>query len=99
MKASFAMVPVMALWWSEEQLSTDYLRLRHTGPTPEIMVCGAISYDGRRTLVVIPSTLTANLYINMAIQPIELPFMEAFKGVSSNRITLAFTPLLLLYVL
>ncbi|GFV42325.1 HTH_Tnp_Tc3_2 domain-containing protein [Trichonephila clavipes] len=43
-----------------ERLQPNYLRPRYIGPTPGVMVWGAISYDGRSTVVVIPSTLPAN---------------------------------------
>ncbi|GBN01746.1 hypothetical protein AVEN_73116-1, partial [Araneus ventricosus] len=62
-----------------ERLQTTCLRPRHTGPTPLVMVWGAISYDIRGTLVVIPRTLTANLYVSLVIQPVVLPFMNSFQ--------------------
>ncbi|GBM08581.1 hypothetical protein AVEN_52430-1 [Araneus ventricosus] len=43
------------------------------------MVWGAISYDSRDTLVVIPRSLTANLYVSLVIQPIVLPFMNSIQ--------------------
>ncbi|GFV34328.1 uncharacterized protein TNCV_4023431 [Trichonephila clavipes] len=58
----------------------ERLRHRHTGPTPDLMVWGAISYDGRSTLVIIPNTMTANLYVSLVIQPIVLPFMNSIPG-------------------
>ncbi|GBM08727.1 Microtubule-actin cross-linking factor 1, isoforms 1/2/3/5 [Araneus ventricosus] len=44
------------------------------------MVWGAISYDSRSTLVVIPNTLNANLYVSLVIQPVVLPFMSSIQG-------------------
>ncbi|GBO21440.1 hypothetical protein AVEN_162579-1 [Araneus ventricosus] len=44
------------------------------------MVWRAISYDSRSTLVVIPRTLTANLYVSLVIQPFVLPFMNSIQG-------------------
>ncbi|GBM99280.1 hypothetical protein AVEN_142276-1 [Araneus ventricosus] len=44
------------------------------------MVCGAISYESRSTLAVIPRTLTANLYVSLVIQPVVLPFMNIIQG-------------------
>ncbi|GBM15834.1 hypothetical protein AVEN_260116-1 [Araneus ventricosus] len=44
------------------------------------MVWGAISYDSRSTLVVIPRTLTANLHVSLVIQPVVLPFMNIIQG-------------------
>ncbi|GBL73243.1 hypothetical protein AVEN_159298-1 [Araneus ventricosus] len=63
-----------------ERLQPTCRRPRHTGPTPGVMVWGAISYDSRSTLVVIPSTLTANLYVSLMIQPAVLPFMNNIQG-------------------
>ncbi|GBM00901.1 hypothetical protein AVEN_151363-1 [Araneus ventricosus] len=65
-----------------ERLQPICLRPRHTGPTSGVVVWGAISYDSRSTLVVIPRTLTSNLYVSLVIQPVVLPFMNrtAFKG-------------------
>ncbi|GBN87696.1 hypothetical protein AVEN_164690-1 [Araneus ventricosus] len=77
-----------------ERQQPTCLRPRHTGPTPGVMVWEAISYDSRSTLVVIPRTLTANLYASLVIQPVLLPFMNSIKRVFSNRLTLALIPLL-----
>ncbi|GBM30418.1 hypothetical protein AVEN_202997-1, partial [Araneus ventricosus] len=79
---------------SGERLQPTCLQPRHTGPTPGVMVSGAISYHSRSTLVVIPRTLTANLYVSLVIQPVVLPFMNSIQGGVFNRITLAPIPLL-----
>ncbi|GBN61939.1 Transposable element Tc1 transposase, partial [Araneus ventricosus] len=63
-----------------ERLQLTCLRPRHTGSTPRVMVWGAISYDSRSTLAVIPRTLTANLYVSLVIQPVVLPFMNSIQG-------------------
>ncbi|GBL79108.1 Transposable element Tc1 transposase [Araneus ventricosus] len=63
-----------------ERLQPTCLRPRHTGPTLGVMVWGAISYDSRSTLVVIPRTLTANLYISLVIQPVVLLFINSIQG-------------------
>ncbi|GBN87752.1 hypothetical protein AVEN_148099-1 [Araneus ventricosus] len=44
------------------------------------MVWGAISYYSRSTLMVIPRTLTANLYVSLVIQPVVLPCMSSIQG-------------------
>ncbi|GBN74320.1 Transposable element Tc1 transposase [Araneus ventricosus] len=62
-----------------ERLQPTCLRPRHTGHTPGIMVRGAISYGSRSTLVVIPRTVTANLYVSLVIQPVVLPFMNSIQ--------------------
>ncbi|GBM44006.1 hypothetical protein AVEN_218154-1 [Araneus ventricosus] len=63
-----------------ERLQPTCPRPKHTGPTPGIMVWGAISYDSRSTLMVIPRTLTENLYVSLVIQPVVLPFMNSIQG-------------------
>ncbi|GBO29914.1 Transposable element Tc1 transposase [Araneus ventricosus] len=63
-----------------ERLQPTCLWPRHTGSTPGAMVWGAISYDTRSTLVVIPRTMTANLYVSLVIQPVVLPFMNSIQG-------------------
>ncbi|GFU56125.1 uncharacterized protein TNCV_711871 [Trichonephila clavipes] len=44
------------------------------------MDCGEISYDSKNTLVVIPNTLTENLYVSLVIKPIVLPFRNSIQG-------------------
>ncbi|GFY14630.1 HTH_Tnp_Tc3_2 domain-containing protein [Trichonephila clavipes] len=54
-------------------------RPSHTRPAPGVMVRGAISYDSKNSLMVITNTLTANLYVNLVIHPIVLPFMNCIQ--------------------
>ncbi|GBO19986.1 Transposable element Tc1 transposase, partial [Araneus ventricosus] len=63
-----------------ECLQPTCLWPRHTEPSPGVMLWGAIVYDSRSTLVIIPRTLTANLYVSLAIQPVVLPFMDSIQG-------------------
>ncbi|GFW97052.1 transposable element Tc1 transposase [Trichonephila clavipes] len=44
------------------------------------MVWGAISYGRRSIFVTIPNILSADLYVNLVIQPIVLPFMNSIQG-------------------
>ncbi|GBL72493.1 hypothetical protein AVEN_115405-1 [Araneus ventricosus] len=78
-----------------ERLQPTCLQPGHTGSTPGIMVWSSISYDSRSTLMVIPRTLTANLYFSLVIPPVVLQLMNSIQGVFSKRITLALIPLLL----
>ncbi|GBM14935.1 hypothetical protein AVEN_77329-1 [Araneus ventricosus] len=79
MKVGSALVPVMAVCWSEGgQVSTCNQPVSVW--TPGIMVWGSISYDSRSTLVVIPLTLTANLYVSLVIPPVVLPFLNSIQG-------------------
>ncbi|GBM50393.1 hypothetical protein AVEN_97216-1 [Araneus ventricosus] len=79
-ESRFCLGTVMAVCWPEGGLQPTCLRSRHTGPTPGVMVWGAILYDSRSTLMVIPRTLTLNLYISLVIQPVVLPFMNSIQG-------------------
>ncbi|GBN63918.1 hypothetical protein AVEN_135855-1 [Araneus ventricosus] len=63
-----------------ERRQPTCLRPRYTGPTPGIMVWGAIFYHSRSTLVLIPRTLSTNLYVSLVIQPVVLPFMNSIQG-------------------
>ncbi|GFW79008.1 uncharacterized protein TNCV_214411 [Trichonephila clavipes] len=40
----------------------------------------AISFDSRGTLMLIPNTLTANLYVNLVVEPIVLSLINSFQG-------------------
>lgn len=59
-----------------ERRNQECIRQRHTGPTPGIMVWGAISYTGRTPLVIVEGTLNSARYIQTIIEPIVLPFMD-----------------------
>ncbi|UYV79200.1 hypothetical protein LAZ67_17001487 [Cordylochernes scorpioides] len=49
----------------------------HTGPQQGVMVWGAISFDSRTPLVVIPGTLTAQRYVvDDILRPVLLPFLS-----------------------
>ena len=63
-----------------ERLQPNCLRPKHMGLRSGVMVWGTISYDSRSTFVVIPNTLTANLYVSLVIQPLVLPFMNSIQG-------------------
>ncbi|GFX20855.1 transposable element Tcb1 transposase [Trichonephila clavipes] len=63
-----------------EYLLPNCLWHRHTEPTPEVIVRDEIFYDSRSTLVLIPNTLTTNLYVSLVIQPIVLSFMNTIQG-------------------
>ncbi|GFW26187.1 uncharacterized protein TNCV_3396831 [Trichonephila clavipes] len=65
---------------SGKRMQPNCLRLEHSGPTPEVIVFGTISYDRKSIRVVIPNTLTANLYVYLVIQPIVLPIVNSFQG-------------------
>ncbi|GFT88054.1 transposable element Tc1 transposase [Trichonephila clavipes] len=64
----------------EECVQPNCLWLRHTGPTPGVMIWRAISYNSRITLVVIPNILIANLNVSLAILHMVLPFISSIQG-------------------
>ncbi|GFX18118.1 phospholipid-transporting ATPase [Trichonephila clavipes] len=81
MKAGSVLVAVMAVCWSEGDQRNASNKT----------VCGLDTLDQHleswsgepflmSTLVVIPNTLTANLYISLVIKPIVLPFMNCIQG-------------------
>ncbi|GBO07957.1 hypothetical protein AVEN_220591-1 [Araneus ventricosus] len=82
MKAGSALVPVMAVRWldggqvsacNQPICSLETLDLH-------LELWSGKSYDSRSTLVVIPRTLTTNLYVSLVIQHVVLPFMNSIQG-------------------
>ena len=63
-----------------EHLQPNCFQPRQKGPTIGVVVWGAIFYDNRSPLVVIPNTLTGNLYVSLVIQPVVLSFMNRIQG-------------------
>ncbi|GFW16173.1 uncharacterized protein TNCV_4263381 [Trichonephila clavipes] len=84
MRAGSPLVPVMTVCWSEggqgnasnqTDCGLDTLDLHLESWSGEQFPI----YDSRNPLVVIPNTLTANLYVSLVIQPIVLPFMNIIQ--------------------
>lgn len=50
------------------------MRRRHTKLTPGVMICETISYSTKSTLVVITSTMTANLYVRLMIEQVKISY-------------------------
>ena len=50
---------------------------RHRGPTPSVMVSGAIGYNMRSHLLYIEGNLNSNRYIREVSQPEVLPLLQA----------------------
>ncbi|GBM50288.1 hypothetical protein AVEN_219062-1 [Araneus ventricosus] len=63
-----------------------FVRIRHTGYTPKVMVGAAISNDNRITLVVIFRILKENVYVRLMNELVFLPILSIFEGAFSNRI-------------
>ena len=60
----------------ERKLRTCILQ-RHRGPTPSVMVWGAIGYNMRYRLLLIESNMNTNRYIREVLQPEVLPLLQA----------------------
>ncbi|UYV69400.1 Transposase [Cordylochernes scorpioides] len=58
-----------------QRVDPDLTVEHHTGPQQGVMVWGAISFDSRTLLVVIPGTLTAQRYVDDILRPALLPFL------------------------
>ncbi|GFU57821.1 transposable element Tcb1 transposase [Trichonephila clavipes] len=54
--------------------------LRHTARTAGVMVCGAIVYDSRSTLIVMRGTLTGQRYVDDILRPHVGPFINDLPG-------------------
>ncbi|GFW26627.1 transposable element Tc1 transposase [Trichonephila clavipes] len=54
--------------------------LRHTARTAGVMVCGAIAYDIRSTLIVMRGTLTGQRYVEYILRPHVKPFQNGLPG-------------------
>ncbi|UYV76563.1 hypothetical protein LAZ67_14001162 [Cordylochernes scorpioides] len=57
----------------------------HTGPQQGVMVWGAISFDSRTPLVVIPGTLTAQRYIDDILRSVLLPILSHHPGLTFQQ--------------
>ncbi|UYV69295.1 hypothetical protein LAZ67_6003159 [Cordylochernes scorpioides] len=57
----------------------------HTGPQQGVMVWGAISFDSRTPLVIIPGTLTAQRYVDDILWPVLLPFLSHHPGLTFQQ--------------
>ncbi|GFU23479.1 transposable element Tcb2 transposase [Trichonephila clavipes] len=54
--------------------------LRHTARTAGVMVCGAIAYDSRSTLIVMRGTLTGQRYVDDIFRPHVGHFLNGLSG-------------------
>ncbi|GFX20912.1 uncharacterized protein TNCV_79671 [Trichonephila clavipes] len=53
---------------------------RHTGPSPSVMVWGAIGYTSRSLLFRIDVTLNSAHYISAVLRPVHLPLIQAIRN-------------------
>ncbi|GFV04127.1 transposable element Tcb1 transposase [Trichonephila clavipes] len=54
----------------------SFVKHRHTGPAPGIMVWGGIGYHSRSPLVRIAGTLNSQRYISEVLEPVVLPYLQ-----------------------
>ncbi|GFU72689.1 transposable element Tcb1 transposase [Trichonephila clavipes] len=63
-----------------ERYNSPHTVLRHTARTVGVMVCGAIAYDSRSTLIVMRGTLTGERFIYDILRSYEGPFLNDLPG-------------------
>ncbi|PRD22381.1 UNVERIFIED_CONTAM: hypothetical protein NCL1_49235 [Trichonephila clavipes] len=63
-----------------ERTLTACIRHRHTGPSPGMMVWGAIEYTFRSPLVSIGGTLNSARYISVVLRTVVLPFIRVLRN-------------------
>ncbi|PRD32343.1 UNVERIFIED_CONTAM: Transposable element Tcb1 transposase [Trichonephila clavipes] len=67
-------------WHRNERILAACIRLRHTGPSPDVTVWGAIGYTSRSPLVRIEGTLNSACYISGVLRPVGLHFTRALRN-------------------
>ncbi|GFT72637.1 transposable element Tcb2 transposase [Trichonephila clavipes] len=63
-----------------ERLNPAFALQRHTTPTADGMIWGAITYNTRSPLVTIRGTMAAQRYVHTILQPHVLPLMQRLPG-------------------
>ncbi|GFX38715.1 transposable element Tcb1 transposase [Trichonephila clavipes] len=66
----------MLSWHLGERILAAYIRNRHTGPSPDMMVWGSIGYTSRLPLVRIDGTFNSARYISDVLRPLALLFIR-----------------------
>ncbi|GFV97921.1 uncharacterized protein TNCV_5069611 [Trichonephila clavipes] len=77
---SFARQQISARTHQGDRTLAACIHLRHTGPSPDVMVWGAIGYTSRSPLVLIDGTLNSARYISGVLRPVALHFLRALKN-------------------
>ncbi|GFV73904.1 transposable element Tcb1 transposase [Trichonephila clavipes] len=67
-------------WYRGERILAGCIRHCHTGPSPGMMVWGAIGYTSRSPLVRIDGTLNSARYISGVLRPMALPFIRVLRN-------------------
>ncbi|GFX68399.1 transposable element Tcb2 transposase [Trichonephila clavipes] len=73
---------------SGERYNSPHTVLRHTTRTAGVMVCGAIAYDSRSTLIVMRRTLTGQRYVDDILRPHVQDLPNGSPGQFSSKIML-----------
>ncbi|GFW85179.1 transposable element Tcb2 transposase [Trichonephila clavipes] len=63
-----------------EWYNAPHTGVRHTARTAGVMVCGAIAYDSRSTLIVMRRTLMGQRYVDDILRPHVGPFLKGLLG-------------------
>ncbi|GFY33749.1 transposable element Tcb1 transposase [Trichonephila clavipes] len=67
-------------WHRAERTLAAYINHRHAGPSPGMMVCGAIGYMSRSPLVRIDGTLNSARYISGVLRPVTVPIIQILRN-------------------
>ncbi|GFX87955.1 transposable element Tc1 transposase [Trichonephila clavipes] len=71
---------IRARRYAGERCLPECVMERHSGLTPGVMVCGAISYHERSNLLRIESNLNSNRYVREVLHPKVVPFLQGIPG-------------------
>ncbi|GFW15342.1 transposable element Tc1 transposase [Trichonephila clavipes] len=63
-----------------ERYNSPHTVLRHTARTADVMVCGALAYGSRSTLIVMRGTLTGQRYVDDILRPHVGTFLNGLPG-------------------
>ncbi|GFW25398.1 transposable element Tcb1 transposase [Trichonephila clavipes] len=72
--------------YRRERMLNSCVLHRHTGPAQAIMVWGGIGYHSHTSLVRIAGTLKSQRYISEVLEPVVLPYLQAWPQPYFNRI-------------
>ncbi|GFT75991.1 uncharacterized protein TNCV_1255141 [Trichonephila clavipes] len=71
---------IRVLWHRGERTLAAYIRHRHTGPSPGMIVWGAIRYSSRSPLVRIDGPLNSACYISGVLRLVALLFIRVLRN-------------------
>ncbi|GFU79007.1 transposable element Tcb1 transposase [Trichonephila clavipes] len=71
----------IGVWWHRGECKlAECIRNRHTGPSPGVILWGAIRYTSRSPLVHSDGTFNSAHYISAVLRPVALPVIRALRN-------------------